>query len=93
MRKINLVGFGIMMLMFLVGCDSKNNSIVSDIQCTNKGLWDSRGSYDNFDCKLTYLSGQRALRECTATIVDVKGDNINGYQIIEIKLNTTCLTS
>ena len=83
------------MLIFLVGCDANADSkyMVSEIQCTNKALWDNRGSYDDFDCELVYLTGQRALRKCTATLIDVKGDNIDNYDIVEIKLNTTCLTT
>ena len=92
MQKITLIGLGIMLIL-LVGCDTDSKGIVSTIECTNKAVWDYRSSYDDFDCKLTYLTGQKALRECTATIVGVKGDDINNYEIIEIKLNTTCLTT
>ena len=59
------------------------------MMCSNQALWDSRGEFPNFECSLEYLSNQRSLRVCTATLAEVDDD----LNIKRTQLNTTCLTT
>lgn len=83
---------GICILFLIAGCNHiqpSDKRIETEIRCSNIDFWNNRGDYPDFKCNLEYLQNNRALRECSATLVEVDDE----FNVKRAYLNTTCLTT